>query len=72
MEIHLTWADRCWDCFEAIVSCISCTKGPVRSMEIYRNTTTVFFKVDLIARIIFPIVFLLLNIAYWTTYIYVL
>ena len=72
VEIQLTWADRCLDCLEAIFACLSCTSGPMRQMEIFRNTTSVFMKIDGAARKIFPTVFLLLNFAYWTTYIYIL
>ena len=72
VDIKATCADRCMDCFEAIISCLSCSKGPVRGMEIYRNTNSVFLKVDSYARKIFPFTFLFLNLVYWTFYVYII
>ena len=40
-------------------------------MEIYTNTANVLNRVDQKARIVFPVLFLFMNILYWTTYVYI-
>ena len=72
VEIHTTWADRCLDSIGAMISCCACSKKPIRALEIYKNTAMVLNRVDKKARIVFPLVFLSMNICYWTLYIYVL
>ena len=72
VEIHTTWTDRCLDFLGTMISCCACSKKPVRAMEIYTNTANVLNRVDKKARKIFPLVFLCMNIFYWTAFIYIL
>ena len=46
--------------------------GPVSEMSFYKDTTFVIWKIDAYARRIFPLVFLILQVLYWTSYLYVL
>ena len=46
--------------------------GPVTQMTFYRETTEVIWKIDSCARKMFPLVFLILQILYWTSYLYVM
>ena len=72
MEIKVSFHERCFDCMEALISFICQRGNGVRSMEVYKNSTQVFFHVDKIARKVFPATFMLLNLAYWTIYVYIL
>ena len=72
VEMKVTWVDRCWDCLEGFVKCVTCSRRPIRSMEIFKNTACVFNQVDKWARRIFPISFLMINFLYWTFYVYIL
>ena len=47
VELKETWADQCWACLEGLVKCITCSRGPIRSMEIFKNTACVFNEVDI-------------------------
>ena len=71
VEIHTTWTDRCLDFMGSIISTCSCSKKPMRAMEIYTNTANVLNRMDQKARIAFPVLFLFMNILYWTTYVYI-
>lgn len=46
--------------------------GPVTEMTFYKETTEVIWTIDAYARRVFPIVFLILQILYWTSYLYVM
>ena len=46
--------------------------GPVEDRYFYNNTTEVIWTIDAYARKVFPIVFLILQITYWTSYLYLL
>lgn len=72
VEIHTTWTDRCLDSIGTMISCCACSKKPVRAMEIYTHTAMVLNRVDKKARLYFPLVFISMNILYWTAYIYIL
>ena len=45
--------------------------GPVTDMEIYKNTTEIIWAIDSAARKGFPIVFFILQLFYWTSYLYI-
>ena len=46
--------------------------GPIEERYFYNNTTEVIWKIDSHARKAFPIVFLILQITYWTSYLYLM
>ena len=46
--------------------------GPIEERFFYNNTTEVIWSIDSYARKAFPIVFLILQIMYWTSYLYLL
>ena len=46
--------------------------GPVTERSFYKDTTFVIWTIDSYARKCFPLVFLILQILYWTSYLYVL
>jgi hypothetical protein len=70
--LHLTWSDRFWDIMEELLVKMICHRKPVRSMEIYRNTTIVFNQVDSYSRKLFPLTFFALVGIYYFGYVYIL
>ena len=46
--------------------------GPVEELSLYQNTTEVIWTIDAYARCFFPLVFLILQITYWTSYLYLM
>ena len=46
--------------------------GPVEELNLYQNTTEVIWTIDAYARCCFPLVFLILQITYWTSYLYLM
>merc|ERR1711971_589649 len=70
VELKETWVDRCWACLEGLVKCITCSRRPIRSMEIFKNTACVFNQVDMWSRRLFPLSFLMINFLYWSFYVY--
>ena len=72
VELKETWVDRCWACLEALVKCITCSRKPIRSMEIFKNTACVFNQVDMWSRRLFPLSFLMINFLYWSFYVYIM
>ena len=46
--------------------------GPITEMYIYKNTKDVVWTIDDRSRKIFPVVFLFLQIIYWTSYLYIM
>ena len=72
VELKETWVDRCWACLEALVKCITCSRRPIRSMEIFKNTACVFNQVDMWSRRLFPLSFLMINFLYWLFYVYIM
>ena len=72
VEIRLTWTDRFWDCFENLIFKLNCSRKPVRSMGIFKNSQSVFRRVDGASKVLFPLSFVLFNFFYWTLYVYIL
>ena len=70
VELKETWVDRCWACLEGLVKCITCSRRPIRSMEIFKNTACVFNQVDMWSRLLFPLSFVMINFLYWFAFIY--
>ena len=46
--------------------------GPVTEMTFYKDTTFTLWTIDAYARKLFPFVFLILQISYWTSYLYLM
>ena len=46
--------------------------GPIENLAIFNDTTEVIWSIDACARKAFPIVFLILQIMYWSLYLYVM
>ena len=46
--------------------------GPITEMYVYKNTKDVVWTIDDRSRKIFPVVFLFLQIIYWTSYLYIM
>lgn len=46
--------------------------GPITETYVYNNTTEVIWRIDERARIYFPSVFLVLNLFYWISYLYLM
>jgi len=46
--------------------------GPMSDTYVYNNTIEVVWKIDQQARRIFPFIFLVLQLFYWTSYLYIL
>ena len=65
-------SERCWECIENIILTMFCAKNSLKRAEIYKNMSTVFAKVDHVASRVFPLTFLIINVAYWASYIYIL
>ena len=72
VEMNVTWVDRCTGCLEGLVKCITCSRRPIRSMEIFKNTACVFNQVDMWSRRLFPLSFLMINFLYWSFYVYIM
>lgn len=69
-QAHLmTFSDQVFAKFETF---IEDKWGPVTEMTFYKETTEVIWSIDAYARKAFPIVFLILQILYWTSYLYVM
>lgn len=56
---------------QKVESVLEAKWGPVTEMYFYKNTTDVIYTIDEYSRRIFPITFLLLNLLYWSLYLYV-
>ena len=46
--------------------------GPMSETYVYQNTTEVVWSIDEQSRKCFPLVFLVLQIIYWTSYLYII
>lgn len=51
---------------------LEATWGPMSDTHVYNNTIEVLWAIDQHARRFFPFVFLILQLIYWTSYLYVL
>jgi hypothetical protein len=79
-EVRKTLIDHCkqigFYCSEVLFSkfenAVEAQWGPVEEMNFYVNTTEVIWTIDACARMGFPLVFLILQCFYWTSYLYVL
>jgi hypothetical protein len=60
-------AERFWGGLEVILTKLKCSKF-IKSL----NMVTVCDRVDEVSRKFFPIMFLLLNLVYWVSYIYIM
>ena len=69
MAVWFWCSERVFTRFESFVVA---RWGPVENMAIYKDTTEVIWSIDAYARRIFPLVFLILQIMYWTSYLYVM
>ena len=69
-----TCKEKCWECLEeTILKLFCCNFGQsFRSAEVYKNMGDFFNKVDHIASRVFPLTFMVINVAYWTLYMYIL
>ena len=69
-----TCREKCWECLEETILKLFCCNfsKSFRSAEVYKNMGDFFNKVDHIASRVFPLTFMVINIAYWTLYIYIL
>jgi hypothetical protein len=66
------WMNRTSKAFmDKVETLIEDKWGPVTDMEIYKNTTEIIWKIDSAARKGFPIVFFILQLCYWTSYLYI-
>ena len=65
--------NQCFDSiFGTVEKWIERRWGPIEERFFYNNTTEVIWSIDSTARKLFPLVFLLLQIMYWTSYLYLL
>ena len=64
--------ERCWVCVENIFLRLICSKRAFKTADGFRNMHNFFTKVDHVASRMFPLTFLIINIAYWASYIYIL
>ena len=66
--------EKLWDCLEESLLKLFCCNfsKSFRSAEVYKNMGDFFNKVDHIASRVFPLTFMIINVAYWTLYIYIL
>ena len=71
-DVDESCTERCWDCIEGIIFRIFCCNKSFKTAEVYKNMSDVFNKVDHVASRVFPFTFLIINIAYWALYIYIL
>ncbi len=62
-------ADMSFDCFENFAVR---HWDPIEEMNFYNNTTEVIWSIDAVARVGFPLVFTILQLLYWTLYLYIL
>ncbi len=46
--------------------------GPMDKLYIYENTTDFLYSIDENSRKVFPVIFLILQLIYWTSYLYIL
>lgn len=69
-----TCREKCWECLEETILKLFCCNfsKTFRSAEVYKNMGDFFNKVDHIASRVFPLTFMVINIAYWTLYMYIL
>ena len=65
-------SEKCWDCIESVFLRLFCSRKSLKTGTIYQNTAKVFFNVDRVASRAFPLTFLIINVVYWVTYIYIL
>ena len=65
-------SDRCWECIENMFLRMICCRTSIKTAEIYKNMSNVFLKVDHVASRVFPLTFLIINIAYWSSYLYIM
>ena len=71
-DIEESCTERCWDCIEGMIFRILCCNKSFKTAEAYKNMSDVFTKVDHVASRLFPFTFMIINIAYWALYIYIL
>ena len=71
-DVNESCTEKCWDCIESMIFRIFCCNKSFKTAEVYKNMSDVFNKVDHIASRVFPFTFLVINIAYWALYIYIL
>lgn len=71
-DVDESCTERCWDCFESMMFRIFCCNKSFKTAGAYKNMSDVFNKVDHVASRVFPFTFLIINIAYWALYIYIL
>ena len=61
------------DCFDTGLKWIFRKYSPIiPTLSIYNETLFVILRVDSLARKLFPLTFLLLQVTYWTAYLYIL
>ena len=58
--------------FKIIEDAIEAHWGPLIERNFYINTTEVIWKIDSYARKMFPLLFLILQLIYWTSYLYIM
>ena len=59
-------------CFRRIEMAIDAHWGPLTERNFYNNTTEVIWSIDSYARRMFPLLFLILQLIYWSSYLYIL
>ena len=65
--------ERCWECIENMfLKICSPKKSSFDTAEKYKNMSKLFLKADHVASRIFPLTFLIINVAYWVSYLYIL
>ncbi|XP_023344944.1 gamma-aminobutyric acid receptor subunit alpha-3 [Eurytemora carolleeae] len=66
----LSWMDRLWGIlFDRLIGIN--WLGKIRKTQLYHDTPRIINRMDAVCRKVFPMLFTLLNIFYWTTYLYV-
>ena len=58
--------------FKRLETAIEAHWGPLVERNFYNNTTEVIWTIDAYARYLFPFVFLILQLIYWTSYLYIM
>ena len=72
-SIEIITDDGCFDQFwDYVESILNRFRWSIKTAEVYRNSSSVFNKVDKYAGRLFPLTFLLLNFIYWSSYMYIL
>ena len=64
---------RCIDgAFGKFEGALESTWGPIQEMSMYKDSVEFVWSIDAYARCFFPVVFFILQIIYWTCYLYVM